>query len=166
MQGAGSQTPKPDRGLCSLERLCIAATQPTPSRDRYATAHPLDSTRLNIRDSLAFSAPSMEGTTERSPCWECRRRRLVCDFVRPRCRKCESRGVACPGYGGKKPLRWLPPQQVNSKGPEKTVVPGTLTPASEPPMRAVFEAIEYCEPARRLLQTHADWQTMCISPLI
>jgi hypothetical protein len=90
----------------------------------------------------------MEGkTTERSPCWECRQKRLVCDFGRPKCRKCEARGVACPGYDGKKPLRWLAPQQVNAKGPVKMAVPRTVKPASERQMSAVLEGIEYCKPA-------------------
>ncbi|KAK4096853.1 hypothetical protein N658DRAFT_408306, partial [Parathielavia hyrcaniae] len=52
-------------------------------------------------------------------CWECRGRRLVCDFARPSCRKCQARGVDCPGYDDKKPLKWLQPQQVNAKGPKK-----------------------------------------------
>ncbi|KAK4236604.1 hypothetical protein C8A03DRAFT_45407 [Achaetomium macrosporum] len=76
-------------------------------------------------------------------CWECRRRRLVCDSTRPRCRKCQVRDVDCPGYDGKKPLKWLQPQQVNSKGPEKMVMPRTLKPANEREMSAIFEAIEY-----------------------
>lgn len=87
----------------------------------------------------------MEGTAERSPCWECRRRRLVCDFTRPKCQKCETRGVACPGYDGKKPLKWLAPQQVNAKGPEKMAVPRAVKPAGERQMSTVLEAIEYCK---------------------
>lgn len=79
-------------------------------------------------------------------CWECRRRRLVCDFTRPKCRKCQARGVACTGYDSK-PLRWLHPQQVNAKGPEKTVVPRTVKPAEDSRMSAVLEAIEYCKAA-------------------
>lgn len=77
-------------------------------------------------------------------CWECRRRRLVCDFARPKCRKCQARGVACPGYDTK-PLKWLHPQQVNAKGPEKTVVPRPVKPAGDSRMTAVLEAIEYCK---------------------
>ncbi|KAK4040943.1 fungal-specific transcription factor domain-containing protein [Parachaetomium inaequale] len=76
-------------------------------------------------------------------CWECRRRRLVCDFTRPECRKCQLRGVACPGYDGKKPLKWLQPQQVNAKGPLKMAVPRAVKPESERQMGSVLEAIEY-----------------------
>ncbi|RYO79051.1 hypothetical protein DL766_009726 [Monosporascus sp. MC13-8B] len=76
-------------------------------------------------------------------CWECRRRRLVCDFARPKCRKCQVRGVECPGYGSKKPLKWLQPQQADAKGPEKMVVPRTVKPAVDRHISAVFEAVEY-----------------------
>lgn len=43
------------------------------------------------------------------PCWECRKRRLVCDNSQPTCKKCEKSGKACPGYGDQKPLQWLEP---------------------------------------------------------
>ncbi|KID96146.1 C6 zinc finger domain protein, partial [Metarhizium majus ARSEF 297] len=47
-------------------------------------------------------------------CWECRKRRLVCDFERPACIKCRDRGVQCPGYDHK-PLRWVAPGEIRSK---------------------------------------------------
>ncbi|KFG78744.1 C6 zinc finger domain protein [Metarhizium anisopliae] len=47
-------------------------------------------------------------------CWECRKRRLVCDFERPACIKCRDRGVQCPGYDHK-PLRWVAPGETRSK---------------------------------------------------
>ncbi|KAL2128554.1 hypothetical protein VTI74DRAFT_9026 [Chaetomium olivicolor] len=84
-------------------------------------------------------------TTKPRQCWECRRRRLVCDFTRPQCRKCQVRGVACPGYEGNKPLKWLQPQQINSKGPVKMAVALSrpLQPETGREMTAVLEAIEY-----------------------
>lgn len=48
-------------------------------------------------------------------CWECRRRRLVCDCTRPVCNKCKATGVVCPGYEDKKPLTWLAPGKVLSR---------------------------------------------------
>ncbi|KAB5566158.1 fungal-specific transcription factor domain-containing protein [Coniochaeta sp. 2T2.1] len=48
-------------------------------------------------------------------CWECRRRRLVCDCAYPVCNKCNSTGVVCPGYEDKKPLTWLAPGRVLSR---------------------------------------------------
>ncbi|KAK0628375.1 fungal-specific transcription factor domain-containing protein [Bombardia bombarda] len=48
-------------------------------------------------------------------CWECRRRRVVCDSTHPVCRKCSTAGIVCPGYTDKKPLKWLAPGQVVSR---------------------------------------------------
>lgn len=48
-------------------------------------------------------------------CWECLKRRLVCDLTRPKCRKCHENGTECSGYG-KKPLKWMQPGQTRSKG--------------------------------------------------
>lgn len=48
-------------------------------------------------------------------CWECLRRRLVCDTGHPVCNKCKTSGIVCPGYDDKKPLRWLTPGKVTSR---------------------------------------------------
>lgn len=48
-------------------------------------------------------------------CWECQRRRIVCDNQRPVCNKCQSLGIVCPGYEDKKPLVWLAPGRVLSR---------------------------------------------------
>ncbi|ORY07025.1 fungal-specific transcription factor domain-domain-containing protein [Clohesyomyces aquaticus] len=48
-------------------------------------------------------------------CWECARRRLVCDYGTPSCKKCDKAGVTCPGYGDKKPLKWVGIGQVTSR---------------------------------------------------
>ncbi|KAI1431052.1 hypothetical protein GGR50DRAFT_112423 [Xylaria sp. CBS 124048] len=53
--------------------------------------------------------------TPRKHCWECQRRRLVCDSVRPVCNRCRNNGIVCPGYGEKKPLRWLKPGRVTTR---------------------------------------------------
>lgn len=52
---------------------------------------------------------------EKRHCWECMRRRLVCDSAPGACNKCKNRGVVCPGYDDKKPLKWLTPGKVLSK---------------------------------------------------
>ncbi|KAK4122880.1 hypothetical protein N657DRAFT_664693 [Parathielavia appendiculata] len=52
---------------------------------------------------------------ERLQCWECRRRRLVCDSTQPVCTKCQAARIVCPGYADKKPLTWLAPGQVMSR---------------------------------------------------
>ncbi|KAI9044813.1 Zn(II)2Cys6 transcription factor [Aspergillus affinis] len=54
-------------------------------------------------------------TGERRQCWECRRRRLVCDSARPACNKCRAAGTECPGYSGNKPLKWITPGKVKSR---------------------------------------------------
>lgn len=48
-------------------------------------------------------------------CWECRRRRLICDGQVPVCTKCRTAGIVCPGYADKKPLTWLAPGRVVSR---------------------------------------------------
>ncbi len=50
--------------------------------------------------------------TPRKHCWECLRRRLVCDSVRPVCNRCRTSGLVCPGYDDKQPLRWVKPGRV------------------------------------------------------
>ncbi|KAK3693138.1 fungal-specific transcription factor domain-containing protein [Podospora appendiculata] len=56
-------------------------------------------------------------------CWECRRRRLVCDAASPVCSKCRSSGIVCPGYGDNKPLTWLAPGRVISRGRRRRHIP-------------------------------------------
>lgn len=50
-------------------------------------------------------------------CWECLRRRLVCDFQQPGCKRCAASKVECPGYGETPPMRvkWLAPGKVTSR---------------------------------------------------
>ncbi|KAI0398047.1 fungal-specific transcription factor domain-containing protein [Xylariaceae sp. FL0594] len=47
-------------------------------------------------------------------CWECLRRRLVCDATQPVCNRCRAGGIVCPGYDEKQPLRWIQPGQVTA----------------------------------------------------
>ncbi|RWQ97118.1 hypothetical protein C8Q69DRAFT_462389 [Paecilomyces variotii] len=48
-------------------------------------------------------------------CWECLRRRLVCDSTRPVCNRCSIRGLVCLGYDNVKPLTFLAPGRVTSR---------------------------------------------------
>lgn len=48
-------------------------------------------------------------------CWECVKRRLVCDFTLPHCRKCTKNGKECPGYGDQKPVQWVQIGKVTSR---------------------------------------------------
>ncbi|OHF01767.1 C6 zinc finger domain-containing protein [Colletotrichum orchidophilum] len=54
------------------------------------------------------------GSARRS-CWECQRRRLVCDSNRPICSKCKLSGIVCPGYENVKPLTWVAPNQITTR---------------------------------------------------
>ncbi|KAL4881759.1 fungal-specific transcription factor domain-containing protein [Aspergillus karnatakaensis] len=45
-------------------------------------------------------------------CWGCRERRVRCGSETPGCAKCAAKGVACPGYGPTRPLRWKKPQNL------------------------------------------------------
>ncbi|WPH01375.1 fungal-specific transcription factor domain-containing protein [Acrodontium crateriforme] len=60
---------------------------------------------------MALMAAAKPGAS--TPCWECRRRRLLCDGTWPKCRKCATALVNCPGYERRnRPLRWLQPGQI------------------------------------------------------
>lgn len=75
-----------------------------------------------VRNSIMASHPQLPSMSRRRPqrpCWECRRRRLVCDFSLPECNKCRAAGVDCPGYGEKKPLKWLTPGKVRSRNRQR-----------------------------------------------
>ncbi|KAI0456998.1 putative C6 finger domain protein [Xylaria acuta] len=105
-------------------------------------------------------------------CWECSRRRLVCDSTRPVCRRCLLAGIPCPGYNHVEPsrLKWLAPGRVVSRtrrlkrpssdtagpahgeAPPKLVkglscnVGGVAIPLFESGTEgyALIEAVEYC----------------------
>ena len=61
--------------------------------------------------------------TEPRQCWECLRRRWVCDAARPVCNKCRNAGIVCPGYNDTKPLTWLAPGRVTSRARKKKKKP-------------------------------------------
>ena len=72
------------------------------------------STWLGMHISTTFCRQEMED--KKRKCWECRRRRLVCDLARPGCARCQSAGKSCPGYRLDKPLKWMqPPQEIRSR---------------------------------------------------
>jgi len=52
-------------------------------------------------------------------CWECFKRRLVCDRTLPLCRKCTKTGKECPGYNDQKPLQWVEPGHVTIRPKKK-----------------------------------------------
>ena len=74
-------------------------------------------------------------------CWECLRRRLVCDLKRPACGKCNRAGILCPGYGEQKPLTWLRPGTVKSKTPMRTNRLGALNNNNPPAISVGNESV-------------------------
>ncbi|KND89985.1 hypothetical protein TOPH_05269 [Tolypocladium ophioglossoides CBS 100239] len=98
---------------------------------------------------------------ERKQCWECFRRRVVCDASRPLCKKCCARGVSCPGYG-QKPLRWIAPGQTSSKQRGVRNPPtGTRASACEP--TAVARSVDVCREVTELFQA-AEYYNALMCP--
>jgi hypothetical protein len=60
-------------------------------------------------------------------CWECLKRRLVCDHTLPHCKKCIKTGKECPGYDEQKPLQWVEPGKVTSRRRKKDSPPKVYT---------------------------------------
>lgn len=60
-------------------------------------------------------------------CWECLKRRLVCDHTLPHCNKCIKAGKDCPGYDERKPLQWVEPGKVTSRRRKKDCPPKVYT---------------------------------------
>ncbi|KAI4656301.1 hypothetical protein J4E93_001020 [Alternaria ventricosa] len=52
-------------------------------------------------------------------CWECFKRRLVCDRTLPQCKKCTKTGKECTGYNDQKPLQWVQPGHVTIRPKKK-----------------------------------------------
>ncbi|CAH0042751.1 unnamed protein product [Clonostachys rhizophaga] len=65
------------------------------------------------------SASKPSSASSPKSCWQCAKRRLVCDLGKPGCKKCANHGVECPGYEAKH-LQWMQPGQTRSKGARKT----------------------------------------------
>lgn len=66
-------------------------------------------------------------------CWDCLKRRLVCDRTIPRCRKCQNGGKQCLGYGEEKPLQWVPVGKITARrSKNSSTLPSTaLLPPSK-----------------------------------
>lgn len=60
-------------------------------------------------------------------CWECLKRRLVCDYTLPHCKKCQKAGRECSGYDDQKPIRWVEPGKTTSRRRKKESPPNTCT---------------------------------------
>ncbi|KYK61146.1 hypothetical protein DCS_02287 [Drechmeria coniospora] len=74
------------------------------------------------------------------PCWECLRRRWVCDSSRPVCHRCRDAGIVCPGYGDQKPLTWLAPGKVSARPRRPRTDNKAPPPKSAPAIRLKSES--------------------------
>jgi len=76
-------------------------------------------------------------------CWECLKRRLVCDHTLPHCKKCQKAGRDCPGYDEQKPLQWIQTGKVTSRRRKKGSPPKIYkTPSVEEPKQLAQETIK------------------------
>lgn len=76
-------------------------------------------------------------------CWECLKRRLVCDHTLPLCKKCQKAGKDCPGYGEQKPLQWIQPGKVTSRRRKKGGPPKIyMTPSVEEPTKCAQVTVQ------------------------
>jgi hypothetical protein len=93
--------------------------------------------------------PSQSGEKKATrQCWECLKRRLVCDHTLPHCTKCQKAGKECPGYDEQKPLQWIQPGKVTSRRRKKDCPPKIYqTPAKEP-----ITCVVQKPPARQVLE--------------
>ena len=78
-------------------------------------------------------------------CWECLKRRLVCDHTLPQCQKCVKAGKECPGYHEQKPLQWIEPGRVTSRRREKDSAPKVYT--VKPKARAAVTPVDTSLPS-------------------
>ncbi|KAI1489870.1 fungal-specific transcription factor domain-containing protein [Biscogniauxia mediterranea] len=69
---------------------------------------------MEVQQSSSSSVP-IHDDGRKKHCWECRRRRLVCDSTQPTCNRCRQARIVCPGYEDHQPLRWLAPGKVTSR---------------------------------------------------
>lgn len=94
-------------------------------------------------------------------CWACIKKRLVCDYTRPACKKCKSAGIDCPGYNQKKPLKWLETGKVTSRKPPTRQ--GTAA-VSRKGKKNTSTSVTCVSAARRApvvpIATRGDWRSM------
>jgi len=80
-----------------------------------------------------------------TPCWTCRRSRVVCDKASPTCAKCRQLGRPCLGY--KKPLVWNKGVASRGKLMGKSfndLDPQNMTVSSAAPESPISQLLEVC----------------------
>ena len=129
--------------LHNFRRLRCPGNRTSPPRRRGSPPSTPNAVARRKHEKGNYSTLTMAETSNQADpqpheqCWECRRRRLVCDGTQPVCAKCRAAGIVCPGFADKKPLTWLAPGQVMSragrkKAPRKTCNNKTQRPRVKP----------------------------------
>jgi hypothetical protein len=77
-------------------------------------------------------------------CWDCLKRRLVCDHTLPHCKKCQKAGRECSGYDEQKPLQWIETGKVTSRRRKKDSPPKLYTFPSREKEQASGEPASLC----------------------
>uniref|UniRef100_A0A0B7K142 Zn(2)-C6 fungal-type domain-containing protein n=1 Tax=Bionectria ochroleuca TaxID=29856 RepID=A0A0B7K142_BIOOC len=72
----------------------------------------MGSNNQKLANAASSSTDKGHSRSQKRHCWECLRRRLVCDSTHPVCNRCSTAGVVCPGYENTQPLKWLAPGRV------------------------------------------------------
>jgi len=104
----------------------------------YTTQH----TKPLCVNYIMQEAGSGEKTADRQ-CWECFKRRLVCDRTLPLCKKCPKAGKECSGYNEQKPLQWVEPGKVSLR-PRKRDSPQkkfTIRPRNSETSAAIIASV-------------------------
>ena len=89
-------------------------------------------------------------------CWECLKRRLVCDHTLPHCKKCVKAGKECPGYDAQKPLQWVEPGKVTSRRRKKDLTPKVYTIGPKDDETAV-KLLERCHAGATAVPSTVDF---------
>lgn len=72
------------------------------------------------KGALSARPPSHQ-LTARIGCYNCMKRRVICDKTSPKCKKCAKRALDCPGYGIR--YRFAKPQHIKDTSRRKTSQP-------------------------------------------
>jgi hypothetical protein len=100
-------------------------------------------------------------STPKRQCWACVKKRLVCDFTRPACKKCRTAGIDCPGYSQKKPLRWLETGKVTSRKTPTRQGPSVISRKGKKNTSASSTCVAAAKKAPVVpIATDGDWRAM------
>jgi hypothetical protein len=94
------------------QKRCRISRFVTNAQNQPCTIHLLSLLPIAVFNMKLANEGKEKATRQ---CWECLKRRLVCDFTLPHCKKCQKSGEECPGYNDRKPLQWIANGKVTSQ---------------------------------------------------